>query len=491
MTTFAEACRDPHLFGPWFEGESWDAWRVLHKALFGEPLDAAELATFTELTGRTEAPTAPATEAWLICGRRGGKDVNAAALAAYLATIGAEVMGFLSRLVKGERGVVQVLAVDRDQAKVCLGYLKAYFEQPLLAQMVAKSTADGLDLTNGLAIEITTNDQRRVRGRTVVAAVFDEVAFWRSENTVSPDTDTYNAVKPAMATIPGAMLIGLSSPYARRGLLWNKHKKHYGKPGNVLVVQAPTWRMNPTIPRDGEFLTEAFADDPASAGAEYGAEFRKDVEAFVSLEVVEACADPGVYERAPIPGITYSAFVDPSGGSVDAMTLAIAHSEGKDDDRLTVLDAVRERKPPFSPEAVVAEFCELLASYGISRVTGDRYGGEWPREQFRKHGVAYECSEKVRSELYRDMLPLLNSGRAVLLDAPKLTNQIVGLERRVARGGRESIDHAPGGHDDLANAVAGALSIAGERRGNKFWVLGAFGDEPTSTPRITNRSYIP
>ena len=409
---------------------------------------------------RTEAPTEPATEAWFICGRRSGKDVKASALAAWLATFGAEQLGFLDRLVKGETGVVQLIAVDRKQAKVCLSYLRAYFEQPLLAQMVAKSTAEGLELTNGLAIEITTNDLRSSRGRTVVAAVFDEVAFWSSENTANPDQDVYNAVKPAMATIPGAMLIGISSPYARRGLLWSKHKKHYGKDGNILVVQAPTWRMNPTIKRDGDFLTEAYKDDPASAAAEYGAEFRKDVEAFVTLEVVEACVDPGVHERAPVEGIRYTAFVDPSGGSQDSMTLAIAHQEGRGDDAFPVIDAIREIKPPFSPEGVVREFCLLLAKYRIGSVTGDRYGGEWPREQFRKHGVSYELSDKTRSDLYREMLPMLNSGRCVLLDHEKTVAQIVGLERRVARGGRDSIDHGPGAHDDIANAVAGALVCA-------------------------------
>lgn len=489
MITFAEACRDPELFGTWFEGESWAVWRVIDKALFGEVLDAAELAILTEITGRTEAPTEPASEAWFVCGRRSGKDVKASALAAFLATFGAEQLGFLDRLVKGETGVVQLIAVDRRQAKVCLSYLRAYFEQPLLAQMVAKSTAEGLELTNGLAVEITTNDLRSSRGRTVVAAVFDEVAFWASENSANPDQDVYAAVKPAMATIPGAMLIGISSPYARRGLLWNKHKKHYGKPGNVLVVQAPTWRMNPTIARDGDFLTEAYRDDPVSAAAEYGAQFRSDVEAFVSLEVVEACVERGVFERARLSQYIYTAFVDPSGGSQDSMTLAIAHDEGGQDDKLMVVDAVREVKPPFSPEAVVAEFCDLLAQYGIKRVTGDRYAGEWPREQFRKHGVTYDVSEKSRSDLYRDMLPTLNSGRAVLLDDDKTVAQIVSLERRTARGGRDSIDHAPGAHDDRANAVAGALaSIAAP----KFvpWVL--VNDMPTpGTPRVTERSYIP
>lgn len=489
MITFAEACRDPELFGTWFDGDSWAVWRVIDKALFGEPLDDAELAIFTEITGRTEAPTEPSTEAWFICGRRSGKDVKASALVAFLATFGAEQLDFLDRLVKGETGVVQLIAVDRRQAKVCLSYRRAYFEQPLLAQMVAKSTAEGLELTNGLAIEITTNDLRSSRGRTVVAAVFDEVAFWSSENSANPDQDVYNAVKPAMATIPGAMLIGISSPYARRGLLWNKHKKHYGKPGNVLVVRAPTWRMNPTIKRDGEFLTEAFKDDPASAAAEYGAEFRKDVEAFVSIEVVEACVEPGCYERAPMAGVRYSAFVDPSGGSQDSMTLAISHHEGCDEDDLSVIDAVREIKPPFSPEAAVKEFCDLLKLYGVQEVTGDRYAGEWPREQFRKHGISYAVSEKSKSDLYRDMLPVLNSGRAVLLDDQKTVNQIVGLERRTARGGRDSIDHAPGGHDDVANAVAGAISNA-KPQPVTAWFLHR--DMPGfQNVKTTQRSFIP
>ena len=152
---------------------------------------------------------------------------------------------------------------------------------------------------------------------------------------------------------------------------------------------------------------------------------------------------------------------------------------------------MREVKPPFSPEGVVAEFCELLAQYRISSVTGDRYAGEWPREQFRKHGVTYNVSERSRSDLYREMLPMLNSGRAVLLDDQKTVNQIVGLERRVARGGRDSIDHGPGQHDDRANAVAGALAIAAKP---KFmpWVLGV---EPLcggkTNPKNTSRSYIP
>ena len=106
----------------------------------------------------------------------------------------------------------------------------------------------------------------------------------------------------------------------------------------------------------------------------------------------------------------------------------------------------------------------MLKSYRVSRVRGDRYAGSWPSEAFRKVGISYEPAEKPKSALYGELLPLLNSGRAALLDEPRLVAQLVGLERRTARGGRDSIDHAPGGHDDVANAVAGALVLRSSHR---------------------------
>jgi hypothetical protein len=141
------------------------------------------------------------------------------------------------------------------------------------------------------------------------------------------------------------------------------------------------------------------------------------------------------------------------------MTLAIAHH----DDGVAVLDCVREVRAPFQPEAVVADFCTTLAAYGVAKVTGDRYAGEWPSEQFHKRGISYVPSEKVKSDIYRDTLPLLNSRKCQLLDIRRLISQLHGLERRTARGGKDSIDHGPGAHDDVANAVAGAIVLASHR----------------------------
>ena len=126
--------------------------------------------------------------------------------------------------------------------------------------------------------------------------------------------------------------------------------------------------------------------DPASAAAEYLAEFRTDIEAYVSREAVEACVEWGTHERGPLPGHRYVGFVDPSGGSSDSFTLGIAHKEGE----LGVLDCLREVRPPFSPEGVVREFADVCKSYRITSVRGDRYAGEWPKEQFAKCGIKYE-----------------------------------------------------------------------------------------------------
>jgi hypothetical protein len=100
---------------------------------------------------------------------------------------------------------------------------------------------------------------------------------------------------------------------------------------------------------------------------------------------------PDRRELLPAEDVHYLAFVDPSGGSKDAFSVAIAHRDGE----RIVIDCVRAWAPPFNPSGVVEEVAELLTSYGVSSVTGDRYAGEWPREQFRAHGIEYETSTRL------------------------------------------------------------------------------------------------
>jgi hypothetical protein len=308
-----------------------------------------------------------------------------------------------------------------------------------------------------------------------------------SETSANPDHEILDAVRPGLATTGGPLFL-ISSPYARRGVLWEVYNKHYGPAGDplILVAQAPSRTMNPTLKQS--VVDRAMERDPASARAEYLAEFRTDIESFVALEVVRACVTSGVYERPPQREFYYQGFVDPSGGSADSFSLAIAHY---DHSRNTVvLDAIRETLPPFSPESVVEQFAALCKSYNVHTVQGDKFAGIWPVELFAKSAITYQQSARPKSELYGALLPLLNSARIELLDHAKLTNQLLGLERRTARGGKDSIDHGPGSHDDICNAVAGVAYTIHEHGGYiTDWNRWISGDEYADANLRTSREW--
>jgi len=450
--TILDAIDSPAIWGGWFRNpKTWAPWRAFLSVLFGLSLDAAGVELFRECTGRHHPPAGSFLEAWLVCGRRAGKSFILSVIACYLAVF----RDWRPYLSPGEVGTIKIIATDRKQARVIHRYCRALLTKvPAFASLIERDTDDEIALTNGLVIEIQTASFRSTRGYTCIAGLCDEIAYLRTDETAAnPDAEVLRALRPAMATIPNAMLLCASSPYARRGELYQAYRQYHGRDdAPVLVWQAATRTMNPTIRQ--AFIDEQVERDPSGAAAEYGAEFRTDIEGFVSREVVDAAVVPGRHELPRLSKVTYRGAVDPSGAGSDSFTLAIAHREG---DGRVVLDLVRERRPPFSPEQVAGEFAAVLKSYGIHKIVGDAYGGEWPREQFRKSGVQYETSDKPKSAIYLEVLPALNSGKVELLDHPRLIAQLCGLERRTARSGKDSIDHAPGGHDDVCNAALGAL----------------------------------
>ncbi len=448
--SIVDALDSEALFKPWFAGPSWSPWRAVLRATYGLPLSKAERAIFRSVADR-DPPKSRVREFWAICGRRAGKDSVASAIAAHSAAFFQDG----DRLRPGERALVLCVACDRDQARIVLNYIKGYFETPLLKPMITRETRDGLELSNGVDIAVVTNDFRAVRGRPILCAVLDEVAYYRDENSATPDVELLRAIEPGLLTLPSAMLIGISSPYRRSGILFEKWKRHYGQAGDdVLVVRAASRTMNPTLSIAA--IDRALAEDRAAASAEYLAEWRSDIEGVFTQEALDAAVMAGRLELPAREGVTFTAFADPSGGASDSMTLGIAHNE----DGVAVLDLLRERRPPFSPDEVTAEFVADLRRFRVSVVYGDKYGAEWIREAFAKKSMVYLHAEKSKSDIYNELIPLVNSGGARLLDNEKLLVQLANLERKTMRGGKSSIDHPRGLHDDLANAAAGALVYA-------------------------------
>jgi hypothetical protein len=307
---------------------------------------------------------------------------------------------------------------------------------------------------------VKTSDFRAIRGLTVAAAILDEVAFWDSEG-ISPDREVLTALRPATATIPGAKLIAISTPYSQAGSLYEAHREHYGKDDeHVLIWQADSITMNPTL--DQGLIRRELEKDPDSASSEWLATFRSDLSAAFSPESLEACTIKGRDELPASPLIQYQAFVDPSGGKVDSFTVSIGHKENAK----AVIDLVKAWFPPFDPGVVTSEMAEVLKGYRVLNVTGDNYGGEWPVASFRTYGIAYERCEKSKSELYLAFVPVTNSGGVELPDDKRLFNELRRLERRRGRLGKDTIDHPTRLHDDLANSVAGVsyLLINAETR---------------------------
>lgn len=441
-------------------GADWDAWRTYWKAVFALPMTPADKRRFAKHTGGRTVPKHPVQEAWELIGRRGGKSRNAGVLAGFLAIR----RDYRSLLGPGEQGIIPVIGADRKQARQVMNYLKGFIALAAIEPYVVRVLTWSVEFSTGVTVEVATASYRTTRGYTIPAIIADEVAFWRSDDSAEPDTEVLDALRGGMLTIPDALLLVLSTPYARKGELYRAHTEHYGKNHpDILVWNADTLSMHPGK-RVQSFVRGKFEKDPVVAASEYGTDghvvFRADVESFVDPTVVAAVTVPHRHELAPVPGVRYFAFTDPSGMSQDPWTLAIAHQENLK----VVLDVVRETTPPGSPSQVVAAYAPLLLRYGITTVEGDHYGGDFPRELFRKQGITYRTAEYPKSELYRECLPLLNIGNVELLDIPRIKAQLCGLERKVARSGQESIDHAPGGHDDVANAVAGVLVRAARKK---------------------------
>jgi hypothetical protein len=429
-------------FWPDLSAPSWNGWRD------------RVLARLTDAT----------RELWCVAGRGAGKSRVGALLACYMATRKWPT-------VPGENIFAGIIAPDKSQAALSFRYVRGLFAAvPELEALVAGETKNSITLSNGVQIEVITGDTIAPRGRSYACVVVEEAAFLQAdERSAKPDAEILRAIRPGLARVPASLLVVLSSPWARRGELW-KAEKAYGatggsEDGHVVYVRAGTTELNPLFDRTA--IDRAFGSDAISARTEYGAEFRADIENFVSLETIERCTVDGRTSLPLLANMKYFGFVDVSGGSGgDSAVLAIAHHDPRTDAR--VLDAIVEMKPPFEPSRMAEQFARVLRSYGLTRVVGDAYAAGWSVEAFRKCGIVYEKAPHTKSELYILGLPMLTNGTAVLLDNEALRNQLLSLERRASRGtGRENVDHPPGGHDDVANAAMGALVLVDQAQAKK------------------------
>jgi len=481
IPSIIEAYHDPNLLGARVSDlTSWQRWLTFDKALYGLALTPAELEQFRHHTGRHAPDPGGYPEGTAIVGCQSGKSQIAADIGVYEIT---------RAIMRGQRNIyVVLLAQDlRGSQRVLFRYAKdAVMASPLLAREVVRETADTIEFTGGIVLAVYPCRPAAIRGIKAACIIIDELAFFISTDGRPTDTEMLRAARSRVATTGGKILI-LSSPYAQSGALWELHRRHFGREdSSTLVWQASAPEMNPTLPAD--YLHRMEQDDPEAYRSEVLGEFRQGVSTLFDPEALDACVQVGVRERAPDHKYTYGSFTDVASGSgKDAFALAVAHTDGE----RVVLDCCRIWKPPFNPSAIIAEAATLLRSYRLSETTGDRYAPGFVNEGFGAHGITYRPSEQDRSALYLELLPIVNAGRAVLLDHPELLRELRGLERRRGSSGKDRCDHRPGQHDDAANAAAGALVLASQADRHKIVIYNMHTGRPMSERELWQRGLLP
>jgi hypothetical protein len=263
MISITDAMGDPALFGPHFEGPSWDMWRAVIKAAFCEPMTDAERKLFREIAER-EPPAHRVSELDVAAGRGAGKD----SIASFL--VSAIAMQFDPRTAKlrpGEQVYCMCIAVDKEQAGIAFGMIRGFFETiPTLKGLVKKIGIDTIELRNRVVIRVSTCDFKSVRGRGVLCCIMDEVAFFSTKTAetgiaaANPDQEVLHAIQPGLARVNNSMLILISSVYRRTGILYNSWQRNYGKPNDdALFVLGSTRQFNFTFPQatiDRELLID-------------------------------------------------------------------------------------------------------------------------------------------------------------------------------------------------------------------------------------------
>jgi hypothetical protein len=237
---------------------------------------------------------------------------------------------------------------------------------------------------------------------------------------------------------------------------------------------------------DAAIIDAACAEDPEAAESEWLGAFRSDIAAFLDDQLIEAAIDYGRPLELPPrrDKYRYTAFTDPSGGRHDHFAIAVAHEE-KEGERL-IIDAVRGARPPFNPQATVAEFALLLKDYGVDKVTGDNYSAAWSEQSFKDCGIKYVRSELPKSQLYLETLPLWTRGLVSIPNHERLVRELRLLERRTHRSGRDTVDHGARGSDDHANVTCGVLALlAGKKKYDSLFT--GWDDAPLPGPLTTGR----
>ncbi len=420
----------------------------------------------------------------LICGRRSGKTLISAVIAIYCA-ISNNWKPFLK---KTPFATVLIMSHSREFSDEVLEVIRTLIEAShILSALVnkdKKNTSSTMNLKvpwiiNGsqiqysrVQIKVAAASSKTTRGVAACAILCDEIAFWNlDENMKETDAKIMKAVRPSMKQFREfAMLIKLSSPGIKQGILHDEYKKHRAGelPPAYAVFKAPSWMMAPDDVMPNSEFKEEFDLDPDSFDQEYRGNFADSLSFFITPEYIDMAVLKKVTFQAPeADAVKYEAAID-AAYKGDRFTFSVtAYVNGRLKQYMSKGWQGTKQKPVSSYE--VAEFIRnVCKQFNIDEVAADQYAFQPLKEIFGTYGVnlkEYVFTPAFKKKIYWNLKKLVHSQQADLLDNEIQTRELKELIVEQGQSGNIKIGHPAGGTDDFADSLAVAAFIATEQIG--------------------------
>tara|TARA_R110000868_G_C10973188_1_gene771548 strand:+ start:82641 stop:84473 length:1833 start_codon:yes stop_codon:yes gene_type:complete len=421
----------------------------------------------------------------LVVGRRGGKTTLSAMMAIYCA-ISTNWKQYLS---KTPFATVLVLSHSRDFSDEVLELIRTLIqESPILSRIVNKKKknttstmnlvtpwiVDGKLQKSRVQIKVGAASSKTTRGVAACAVLCDEIAFWNlDENLKETDEKIMKAVRPATKQFgKKAMIIKLSSPGIKQGVLYGEYQKWQEGtlPKNYVVFKAPSWVWNTILPKE-EFIIEWELDEDGF-DTEYRANFVDSLSNFILPEFIDMAVVKGCQFRAPDKDGTtkYYGAIDAAFKS-DRFTFSVVGYDGVRIKQYVSKGWKGSKKEPVKASDVAKYVRQMCREFDIPWVAADQFAFQPLREIFEQYGVIlheHTFTPVFKKKIYFNMKKLVHSQGIDLLDNPIQTKEFKELVVEQSASGNIKIGHPGGGSDDFADSMAIASFLAAEETGQSM-----------------------
>jgi hypothetical protein len=431
----------------------------------------------------------------LICGRRSGKTLLSAIISIYCAI----TSNWKPFLKKTPFATVLIMSHSREFSDEVLEIIRTLIQSsPILSRLIneeKKNTASTMNLKTPWVVEgkiiisrvqikVGAASSKTTRGVAACAVLCDEICYWGLDETMKEsDEKILKAIRPALKQFKEhGMLIKLSSPAIKQGVMYNEYKKDRAGtlPESYAVFKAPSWVMTPgDVVPSSEFVEE-YNLDPDSFDVEYRSNFADSLSFFITPEYIDMAVMKKHTFIAPEGDQTkYHAAID-AAYKGDRFTFSItAYVNGRLKQYVSKAWEGTKLKPVSSFE--VAEYIRnMCKQYNIDEVAADQYAFQPLKEIFGVYGVnlvEYVFTPVFKKKIYWNLKKLIHSQQADLLDNEVQTRELKELVVEQGPSGSIKIGHPTGGTDDFADSLAVSAFLATQEIGQGTFevVTGASG----------------